>query len=766
MYSSSFIVHVVLVFVLFKRSFSMRSSLKVRQEWSRAEQRLPELRLSVRRWQDACVRMRLSVQPLLANDMLMIEFNDSDTGDFYTLLMWKQSNNTVRWMSSIDNEPLTAKIQMREQTPHQAFWSVRYDCFPAQPGSTVSVFVYNHSHMLISASYAVEDTEDPVPKASVTVDDHAKRFTVRMETDQIVRISLCYSHSYPECVELIHFNKVDPKVNQTVYLSFPYLIPCVCVQLWFTAPDSRRNTLCPLKKRILPHGGDILSSSSARVIGSVLQWEPLCPADQSDPSVSLCWLIHTQNSYCVPAPNATLYGTKLEYNVSAVDKHPQMCVKFSLNGSHRVFCPFESEGRSEWSVTVVPRSLHLHLHLTSSVAASFAAQLCAREGETCLPQGSVISRRVDEGATEADLSVPFPFLSSGLCVQVWRLDLSGRRIICPDFTHRRWGLIIGIALTLLAAVTVLICITCYLFKRSTSVWWSAKRRPVLLVCSSSDPGHIAAVCSLASGLQRELFMDVRLAQWTQCHPQSSLAQLGPVPWLYGQCQAVQKAGGHVLIAWSPDAHQAFLRWRKNYSVTGSELCETGLYSAVKEEEQICCDREWLEKPVESSSITASVFNTALSCLWTGIRSDGHGRGFGLVCFQGLNNNNNNSSNYIPKQLRCVQKYCLPKDLSSLIDDLAGTWDGAGKAQGSGRCWPRLLSKVLSFFMSRQLASRLEAGLPVPLIPKSSRKSVNESKRKTWRQKKRRSKVVSACLSKKEFSKKLTVPELLGGATHT
>ncbi|XP_016394566.1 interleukin-17 receptor C [Sinocyclocheilus rhinocerous] len=749
MYSSSLIAHVVLLCVLFECSLSVRESLRVRQERSGAERRLPALRLSTLHLQDLCVRVRLSVRPLLANETLMIELSDSETGDSDTLLMRIQSN-TVRWISSSGDQPHTAKIQMRELTSHQAFWTVRYDCFPAQPGSTVSVSVHIHSHELISAYYVVEHT-DPVPKASVTVDEHAKRFTVRMQTDQRVKMSLCYKRSHAECSEIIHLHETDPTVN----LSFPYLVPCVCVQLWFPGSDSRRNTQCPLKERALPRGDDILSSSSATVLGSVLCWEPLCPADQSDPSVSLCWRIHTQNSYCVPAPNASLHGMKLQYNVSAVDRHPQMCVKFSLNGSRRVFCPFGSEDLSEWSVTVVPGSLHLHLHLRSSVAASFAAQLCARQGETCSSQGSIISQRVDGGATEAELSVPFPFLSSGLCVQVWRLDLRGRRIICPDFTHRRWGLITGTSLALLAAVTVLVCITCYLVKRSISVWRSGKRRPVLLVCSSDHAAHIAAICSLASGLQGKLFMDVRLAQWA-----SSVAQLGPVPWLYGQCQAVQKAGGLVLIAWSPDAHQAFLRRVKSNRVAGSEFSETGLYSAVEEEEQKSCDGEWMEKPVESSSITAPVFNAALSCLWTGLHSDGHARGFGLVCFQGLNNNNS-SSTYIPKQLRCVPKYCLPKDLSSLIHNLGEPT----RAHGSGRCWPRLLSKALSFFMSRQLAPRLEAGLPGPGFPKSSRKSVRGTKWKTWRQKKRRSKVVSACLSRKECSKKHTAPELLGAA-HT
>lgn len=257
-------------------------------------------------------------------------------------------------------------------------------------------------------------------------------------------------------------------------------------------------------------------------------------------------------------------------------------------------------------------------------------------------------------------------------------------------------------------------------------------------------------------------MDVRLAQWMQCHPQCSPAQLGPVPWLYGQCQAVQKAGGLVLIAWSPDAYRAYLRWRK--SERKAELCKTGLYSAAEEEEeeeQLCCDEECMEKPTESCSITAPVFNAALSCLWTGIRGDCHGRGFGLVCFPSLNNN----ITRIPKQLRCVRKYCLPKDLCSLINDLTGSQDGSGKTRGG--CWPRLLSKALSLCVSRQLAPRLEAKLPVPtdspkFIPSFPQKLLmSRTKRKTWGQKKRRSKAVSSCLSRKGSSRKKTVPE-----THT
>ncbi|MGL6081203.1 MAG: SEFIR domain-containing protein [Gammaproteobacteria bacterium] len=84
-----------------------------------------------------------------------------------------------------------------------------------------------------------------------------------------------------------------------------------------------------------------------------------------------------------------------------------------------------------------------------------------------------------------------------------------------------------------------------------TVWRSAERKPVLLVCSSDETSHISAVCALASGLQEELRMDVRLAQWAHCSTLTSLAQLGAAPWIHGQWQQLQILGGMVLIVLSP-----------------------------------------------------------------------------------------------------------------------------------------------------------------------------------------------------------------------
>ncbi|XP_073767446.1 interleukin-17 receptor E isoform X1 [Danio rerio] len=717
------------------RKISRHNALRVRQEWSDVVADLPELQLqTVLLDQEVCVRVRLSIRPLLSNETLEIIFNNSEMETLDTLTI-RRKNTLLLWNSSAGDQffqPYRTKLQMNEASAEsqQAFWILRYNCFSAQSGSVVSVSAHRNDQPLITASHTVQHTakpEEPVPEARITVDEQEKRFSLLMKTQQITKISLCYKHSSAECVEIKHHGQVDPQERPTLNLSFPHLVPCVCVQLWFTGTDVKRKTECPLKDRILPHGGDVLSSSSVELYGSVLLWKPLCPSDQSDPSISLCWRINAQDPHCVPAPNGTLQGSNLEYDVSAVDKHPQMCVQVSLNSSRRLFCPFQSEGRSEWSVMLVSGSLHLHLQLKTNTDANFSAQLCHRDGDMCASIGPVVSRTVTGGAVESQISVSLPFLSSGLCVQVWRVDLHGRRIICPDLVHRRWGLLLGSAVVLLL---LMFCVTLHLLDRSSSALRGSERRPLLLVCSSSDAQHVSAVCSLASGLQGELCMDVRLAQWAQCCQRSSLAQLGPVPWLYGQTQSVQRAGGLVLIVWSPEAQQEYHRWRRNSA-----------------EEKKPAEATSITAP-EASSITAPVFRAALSCLWTGIHSDGRGRGFGLVCFQTLDSNS-----CIPKPLRCVPKFCLPKDLPGLIHQLSAAGDGAR------RCWTRLLSKVLSFSASRKLAPRLEAALSVrdPLIPQTPQGRVRRAN--TRRKHRRRSRAGSVCSCQKQSSESNPAPHL-------
>uniref|UniRef100_A0A4W4DMP8 SEFIR domain-containing protein n=1 Tax=Electrophorus electricus TaxID=8005 RepID=A0A4W4DMP8_ELEEL len=475
---------------------------------------------------------------------------------------------------------------------------------------------------------------DTVPVYNVTVDILAKRFLVTMEAGQQVKARLCFKNLQWECTG------GQPSYCQDV----SGVVSFVC---WAVSVTSFCHS----------GGGDVLSSSSVTLFGSsVLKWKPLCPSAQYKPTVTLCWQQQENQSLCVPAQNSTLGETDLKYNVSQVDKHAHMCVKVSGAGemSHGFV--------SKWEVTVVPRLRRLHVQLSSSVPAIFAAQLCVKEGEVCMANGNVHPVLMTYNAS--------------YYISVWQAApaLLGRRTICPD----------------------------------CELWRCAERKPVLLVCSSDDVAHVAAVCALASGLQEELCVDVRLAQWAHSSTQASLAHLGPAPWLYGQCQVVQQAGGMVLVAWSADAQRAFVQWREGQVDEREHRCSGNLGR-----EKMSKKEEWKEKPREgwvervrgASSVMAPVFNAALSSLWAGLHSERRGKGFGLVDFQGLG-----ASCYVPKDLRGIRRYCLPRDLCSLIHELDLKECGPGGVKGTiggWCCWPRLFSKALSSWLSQRLAQRLE-----------------------------------------------------------
>ncbi|XP_072538320.1 uncharacterized protein [Salminus brasiliensis] len=718
-----------------------KNALTLTQEWSGVDgkQHWSQLNLStvLFKSREVCVRVQLRVEPLLANETLRIEFTDSDATSASILISKNHENSDLqwRWLSQYRSrkvKPGSSSFSGKDSLDvrRRPVWMLQFDCFKCQAGHVVHVSVHDFNRTLSNASYIVQHiptvhcsySRDPVPKFDVTVDASAKLFMVAVDTGQKVNARLCYKNLQPECNGIpdafTSINDLHPVVN----LSFPHLVPCVCLQVYCTIVDSRRLTTCPFKGKTLPGGGDVLSSSTLKPDGrSGYELKPLCPSDPPKPAVSLCWQFQ-ENSGCFPVLNSTIQDRNLKYNVTDVDRHTNMCVKFSLNDSHRVFCPF-TPGLSEWDVVVVPGSQRLHVQLSSSIIASFAAQLCVKEMWECVVKGNVHSVQMEEGATEVELSVPLPFFRPGLCVQVWRSKpaLRGRRIICPDYTHRRWGLIFSGSLALLVILVTLGFITYILIKQKTSVWRCAERKPVLLVCSSDEAAHVAAMCALASGLQEELRIDVRLAQWALCSTQASLVQLGPAPWLYGQCQEVQQAGGVVLLAWSLEAQQAFLSWREteekkqresNWRKGKAGVEEKNIeWSKTQLEKQKNMEKEgWMMRAKEMSSITAPVFNATLSCLWAGLHGKGCGQGFGLVCFRGLG-----SSYHIPKDLRGIRRFCLPRDLSNLVHELdlreCGPEGGVKEVSSVWCCWPRLFSKALSVWLSQRLAQRLEPWLP-------------------------------------------------------
>ena len=241
---------------------------------------------------------------------------------------------------------------------------------------------------------------------------------------------------------------------------------------------------------------------------------------------------------------------------------------------------------------------------------------------------------------------------------------------------------------------------------------------------------------------------------TQTRDRMGVADLGPLPWLYGQWETVCKEKGKVLIIWSPEAKTTYEKWKeemenvdenegkkednskahvknekisdveKEYKLLGRRLAKFKKEKAAARKDcvKLCIDKDWFPQK-EPSSVIAPVFAAALGCL-QGTLQHCKGQGVAIVYFQDLCH-----SRDIPKALRGVPRYCLPQDFRGLIQELGGMKRGTDSGKFRWHCWPRLLFKVQSVRLARQLAHRLQTLLPQMQGKKTQGLSVTSSQKR-------------------------------------
>jgi len=263
---------------------------------------------------------------------------------------------------------------------------------------------------------------------------------------------------------------------------------------------------------------------------------------------------------------------------------------------------------------------------------------------------------------------------------------------------------------------------------------------------------VAATCALASILQGELCATVRMALWSQGSerrsgagagaeagdaPGNGVADLGPLPWLYREWDAVQRAQGKVLLVWSPEAKRVFERARaqkaeverrkREGGTRGGEAQRGGgaMHHDSEEEEEEGEDWQVKERTLTygaensaalleddeaaaAASVTGPVLRATLARLQGALRDPGRSHPVVLISLQGLSHNRD-----VPNELRGVPRYCLPGDFRGLMQELGGIAAGTNweDLRLGCDCCPRLLSKVLSLWLARRLAHQLKAWLP-------------------------------------------------------
>ncbi|XP_041954159.1 interleukin-17 receptor E [Alosa sapidissima] len=539
------------------------------------------------------------------------------------------------------------------------------------------------------------NAEDPVPHFNYSLDIVTHSFLIMTEGGPVVNIRLCYrNRSATTCASLAPpvEHQMDTTHSRSTNISFPYLLPCLCIQVYYDHLDAKRNVTCPFENQTQDGLLDVLFSSEIRVYNnSKLAWHPLCPAEL--PSAKLCWNSSARLADCAVLPNAILEVVGLNYDVSDVDRHPQMCIQFSLNNSHYVHCPFKFGHVYEWEVTKLAIFAgHIRVSITSTIPASFAGQLCANFAEECVFIGNEHYISMVGGNSPMELVLPFPSRSVGPCVQVWRHEplLRGRRIFCLDYPqiHRRWGLIIGVTLAFLLTLVVLGNCAWYQFLKRFSDLVSS--RPVLLVSSSDETSHVSAVLALASGLEAELNCSVRLALWDHCASQDSVAHLGPVPWLHTQWQAVLQTGGVILIAWSSSASGAYnFTGERGETEDGNKKnrhpyldCEHLQFSSFEyDENHETCDYEmkaWTYRlkgeedteREEKTSVTTQVLVATLSCLQATLQSGLQSKKIILLHFERKGYSDSETDRDLPAVLHTLPTYYLPQNLPKLVLELS------------------------------------------------------------------------------------------------
>lgn len=235
---------------------------------------------------------------------------------------------------------------------------------------------------------------------------------------------------------------------------------------------------------------------------------------------------------------------------------------------------------------------------------------------------------------------------------------------------------------------------------------------------------MAATCALASMLEGELSATVHTTLWastSKSHEgvRTGVADIGPLPWLYGQWEAIRDSKGKVLIVWSPEAKAAYEEWKRETLAEDKDEKKVKLEAKRHREKskvRTCKECRWDGSPeTERPPMVAPAFTAALACLEGALRQ-GKGQEVAVVYFQGLCH-----SRDVPRALRRVPHYCLPQDFRGLIQELGGMRRPTPTDELSccccccWRCWPRLLSKALSIRLAQRLAGRLEK-----LLRKSAR----------------------------------------------
>ncbi|XP_043933322.1 interleukin-17 receptor E [Protopterus annectens] len=560
----------------------------------------------------------------------------------------------IEFLQLSTNNHYSLRLCSETKAQNDDSWEIQYDCFPADAGHEVivSLSTIPDYGVQVCRNHTVDEHEtDPVFNYSFSL--MKKTVSVSVLPGPSVTARLCYQQAFT-CEQLGNqsYQQIDTSHSLSAVLSYEFLLPCLCLEVYYSKQDSSRKQVFPFSETEEAYNADLWRSSRftdwSDEFKDQMKVDFSWPCSRLKPSVSLCWKENEHfDSACLDIANSSVVASGMTYFIDSVDVHPRMCFKFAYRNSSHVWCP----NRRDWSVDVEVGVFQLVLQFKSYIPASFSATLCSKNGHDC--NSTYLIHTVTKHSTSdtENIELILPFQALGSCVQVWRSDVlfSGKHIICPNYDHGRLGLLVLASLS----ATVFIIMLLLLLKRCITRIISAPpwRRTILLIYSPDSEEHNILIGAFADFLRVELCCDVILDLWDT----GKVAQIGIIPWLYGKRELVERESGKVLLVWTKFSKVLFEQWLTMKLSCGS--CHSDPHD---------------------------LFSTAMACLQSDLKQGDRSKDYFLIYFEGLCEIND-----IPDSFHTIAKFKLLKDLPDLVCKLQNPAELS--------CW---LKFVIKFFVRR------------------------------------------------------------------
>uniref|UniRef100_A0ABM5FIY1 Interleukin-17 receptor E n=1 Tax=Pogona vitticeps TaxID=103695 RepID=A0ABM5FIY1_9SAUR len=533
--------------------------------------------------------------------------------------------------------------KQRNQEYTGTLWQVHLECFPVESGQQVLVSLETVPAGVLRLNQSLFVTnKQSGPEFHYTWLPGEKAFEVSVPEGPAVMVRLCHQLAL-ECEELhqpFHKQALVSR-NHPAVLPYELLLPCLCIEASYDHLDSLRKKVFPFQDQPEIFGKDLWSST---------QFQDSSNSEKSEmsmllrgrclvqPKASLCWKENiSPEAVCRDIPNSTITRSGQEYILEGVDVHPQLCFKFSYKNSSHIKCPHEAG--PAWTVSLSVTFLQLHLSFNSRIPSSFSSAHCQlKSSDQCEPEPPVYTITHPAGSALADLDLILPWRSLNHCVLVWRSDVrfAGKQRLCPDVSHRHWGLLaFGVSLTLGLLVAIVLLLRWGLHRLRKDAPSRHPSRPILLIYSPDSEEHKKLVCAFAALLRSALGCPVLLDLWEL----GLVGRLGILPWMYAQREHVGREQGQVLLLWSAGSARAYALWRGKASGEGRKAPEPH-----------------------------DLFGAAMACLQGELQgvSGTVKRDWVIAYFSKLCGRRD-----IPRALRFLPRYRLPQELPGLVKILQG-----------------------------------------------------------------------------------------------